>query len=413
MRILYLAHRVPYPPNKGEKIRAYHQLTHLARRHEVHLACLADDPTDLAYTRDLEAICASVDVVYQPRWYAMARAALALLTGRSLTVSAAASPELHRRVARRVRESRPDIVLAYSSVMAQYVTGTVGSVPSLIDFVDADSEKWRAYAKRRRFPVSAVCFVEGERLGRYETVQARRFDACAAVSQAEADVVCRRARGLSITVLPMGVDLDYFQPVSPPAAQGASPVVVFVGVMNYFPNADAVQYFCLDILPRIHRAMPEVQFHIVGRNPGAAVRRLARLPQVVVTGTVPDVRPYLARAAVSVAPFRIARGVQSKTLEALASGIPVVATPLALAGIPAGEEDGLHSAATPEAFANAVLDLLRQPDLWRTCSAAARQYVERNHSREAQGALLDAMLERLLQPNDRGASPSAGTEGFP
>ncbi len=399
MTILYLCHRIPYPPDKGEKIRAYHHIAHLAKRHRVHLACFADVREDLDHVRPLEAICASVDVVFRSRLAARLFALAALPTGRSLSVAAFDSPELRARVRQRVQAARPDVTVVYSAAMAQYAEDGNGA-PRVLDFVDADSEKLRVYGRVQPFPQSALYALEAGRLARYEGEMASRFDASIFISEAEADIVRARAPGRPFSIIRNGVDLDAFRP-SPDGPAEGDPCVVFTGVMGYFPNADAVTFFATEVLPRVRTQVPGARFEIVGRDPSAAVRRLAALPGVTVTGAVPDVRPYLARASLAVAPFRIARGVQNKVLEAMASGLPVVGTPLAFQGLAATGADGIRAAETPEGLADLVVGLFRDPSGRREAGLKARAYVERNHRWDEVGSILERTLLDLLESKGR------------
>lgn len=187
--------------------------------------------------------------------------------------------------------------------------------------------------------------------------------------------------------------MDYFAPT--PRLPSGAPVIVFVGSMDYFPNIDAVRYFCRHIFPSIKEVLPAVRFYIVGRNPTKAVKELGRQPQITVTGSVPDVRPYLVQAGVAVAPFRIARGIQNKNLEAMAMGVPVVGTSTAFEGMAATELDGVRITDGPEQFAQEVLALLNDPKRRRQCSLRARCYVQRNHKWEDQGARLAHLLRTI------------------
>jgi sugar transferase (PEP-CTERM/EpsH1 system associated) len=287
--------------------------------------------------------------------------------------------------------------------MAQYVEPAGGSA-RVIDFVDADSEKWRAYGRLQPFPYSWIYRLEADRLARYEARKAIEFDASVFVSQREADIVRRRAPGSELSVIPLGVDVERFRPERDRPQREA--IAVFTGVMNYFPNVDAVTYFARDILPRVRQEIPHAQFRIVGRDPSAAVRRLAQLPGVVVTGSVPDVRPHLADAALGVAPFRISRGAQSKVLEAMASGLPVVGTRVAFQGLAIGGDAGIRTADSPDAFAREVVTLLGDPDLRRDLGERARRYVERHHRWEEIGAMFEALLVGVVE--GRRAARAAG-----
>ena len=407
MKILYLTPRVPYPPTKGEKIRAFHYLTQLARRHEVHLASLADTREDLDHAAELRTFCRSVELTYWGPSTGRLLALGALATGRSLSVAAFDSPGFHGTVRRLMDSARPDVLVAYSTAMAPYVE-RVARVPRVVDFVDADSEKWRAYGQVRSFPQSTVYALEGRRLAAYEGRVAAAVEASVFVSEMEAAIVRPRAAGHRIEVLPNGVDLETFRPAPATARRGA-PSIVFTGVMDYFPNEDAVASFANDIFPTVRAAVPEAVFTIVGRNPSPAVSRLAALPGVVVTGTVPDVRPYLADATLAVAPFRIARGVQNKVLEAMASGLPVVGTPVAFQSMVARDEDGVFAASTPDAFASAVVALLRDDDLRRERGQGARRYVERHHRWDELGTRFEAILMSVVTaaPNCAPHAPPA------
>ena len=392
MRILYLCHKTPYPPDKGEKIRAYHQIVHLARRHEVHLVTFGEHPSDPAHAEALRRICATVEVVDRPR-AAVPRAALwALLSGRSLSVAAYESAAFRTAVKARCLESRPDVVLVYTAVMAPHAESI--EAPRLLDFVDVDSEKWRLYGTWMRPPMSVVYAIEGKRLAAFEERVAATFEGSVLISDTEARLLEARVPGLRVSVISNGVDLDYYRPMDRLDGHGSSPTprAVFVGMMDYFPNCDAAAYFAREILPRVRAEQSDFEFHVVGRKPTAAVRALGRLPGVTVTGAVPDVRPYLAQAMIAVAPFRIARGIQNKILEAMASGLPVVGTRLAFQGIHAGEHDGVRAGDDPESFARFVLDLIRDPSLRATCGTAARAYVERHHRWESVGETLEAAL---------------------
>ena len=261
-----------------------------------------------------------------------------------------------------------------------------------------DSEKWRHAAQLSRFPLSWVYRTEAERLARYERRVAGSFDYSLFVSQREADVFRRLIHEGTVCAIPNGVDVDYF---SPPDDVEAEPAIVFTGVMDYFPNVDGVSYFCREILGRIAASAPEVRFYIVGRTPSKQVQVLGRLPNVEVTGAVPDVRPYMARARVAVVPLRIARGIQNKILEAMAMQLPVVGTSAAFEGIEAGATDGVAIADEPEAFAREVLKLLADPALCERRSRAARNFVMRHHRWQDHDDALESVLNRAV--GNRGA----------
>jgi sugar transferase (PEP-CTERM/EpsH1 system associated) len=392
-KILVLAHRAPFPPDKGDKIRAFHILKHLARRHELWLGAGIDDPADLARQSEAGALCR--DACLTPlgplrRGVNMAGAAV---SGAPLSVARFRHPRLARWIERVLREVRPDVVLVYSAALAQYVVGRLPPTTRLIvDFVDADAEKWRAYADLSDAPLRWVYAAEHRRLVRFERAASAAAEAAIFISETERDLFAAavpEARG-KLHVIPNGVDVDYFRPSAAPPPGGAE--IVFCGRMDYAPNIEGAAWFAERILPRVRSRAPAARFRIVGAAPVVRVLKLAELPGVEVTGAVPDVRPHLAGAQVAVAPLRIARGIQNKVLEAMAAGRPVVATPQALDGIGARPGAEVLCAADEAGFAAAVCDVLggRAPaDL----GARGRAYVLQNMQWSAKLAALDALLD--------------------
>lgn len=392
MNILYLCHRIPFPPDKGDKIRSFHQIEALGARHRVHVATFLDSPEDERHVPELRERCASLVVDRRTSTTNLTRAAGALLTGDAFSVACFRSSRIARGVGRMLQEEGIDLALVFSSGMAQYVERAEG-IARVIDFVDVDSEKWRAYAARDRGPLRLIYAREADLLLRHDARIAHTFDQSLFVSETEAALFRERTGAANVAAIPMGVDLDYFAPAPEPATD---PVLVFVGMMSYMPNVDAMRFFVGEVLPLVRRDVPDVKLHIVGREPAAAVRDLAHPPDVVVTGAVPDVRPYLREAAVAIAPFRVSRGMQSKVLEAMASGLPVVGTRLAFQGIPAQSEDGVEAAEGAEALTAALTRLLRDPAARRDRGARARRYVELHHRWADHGEALDHLLDDVV-----------------
>jgi sugar transferase (PEP-CTERM/EpsH1 system associated) len=323
VKILFLCHRIPYPPDKGDKIRAFHELRAMAERHEVDLFTLADRPEDMACQEALRQYCSSVQVALINPAVARLRALPYLLTGTALTVPYFYSAELAAGVRSALRSRAYDRIFVYCSSMAQYLKGIEG-IPTVIDLVDVDSDKWKQYAGFSRFPFSAVYRREGRALERYEREICGRSSCAVVTTEREAQLM-RRITTSAVHVVPNGVDTNFFDPAVVPR-EASVPTVIFTGDMSYFPNQEAVIFFAREVLPLIRRSIEGARFLIVGRNPGKGVMELRRIDGVEVTGFVPDVRTYLAKAHVAVAPFRIAAGIQNKILEAMAFGLPVVAT---------------------------------------------------------------------------------------
>ncbi|MDB5748637.1 MAG: sugar transferase [Massilia sp.] len=392
--LLLLIHRIPYPPNKGDKIRSYHLLKHLAQQYRVHLATFVDDADDWQHVPKVEAMCASSHFAPLNPTLARVRSLGALLKNRSLSLDYYRDASLERWVDATVARHKISRLLVFSSAMAQYAD-KYPQARRVVDFCDVDSDKWRQYAGQKSWPMSWLYRHEARQLLAYERRVARDYDASLFVSAPEAALFRDLAPESSARIgfFNNGVDTDYFSPdtaYANPYAPGER-AVVFTGAMDYWPNVDAVQWFTSEVLPQLRTRFADLRFYIVGARPTQAVRDLANLPGVFVTGTVPDVRPYIAHAQASVAPLRIARGIQNKVLEAMAMATPVVVSPQALEGIDAEPGLDLVLADGAGAFIEAVSGMLhaRQDAMGR----AARARVERQYSWPSNLACIGEQLE--------------------
>lgn len=393
-KLMFLAHRLPYPPDKGDKIRAWHVLEHLVARHDVLLGTFVDDPADMQHLGLLKQVCAEVFTARQRPSMLPWHATRAILSGRSITMTSYRDAGLAEWVRAASELHRPDRLFVYSGAMAQYAP-MVSARRRVIDFCDVDSAKWDAYAKRKRWPARVLYAYEARTLLAAERKAAVQFDACLLSSQIEVELFRRVApeAGARALVMGNGVDLARFAP-DPALAKPRkdAPHIVFTGMMDYWPNVDAVVWFVNDIWPRVRAILPEARFFIVGAKPDATVRALADAPGVVVTGRVPDVRPYLAGASAVVAPLRVARGVQNKVLEAMAMARPVVATPAAMQGVRAEAGTEVLVAADAAGFADTLVSLLRH-GAGEALGQAGRRRVEQDHSWASALTVLDAVLE--------------------
>jgi polysaccharide biosynthesis protein PslH len=319
MDILFLSHCVPYPPNKGEKIRAYHEVMHLAQDHRVHVRCFAKSEAEVADAEALKPHCASVRT-YQIGPLAAPTALIRFALGNCLNTSYYHSSDLRRDVLELARETRLGVTIAFCTVMAPFAPP---DVPLILDLVDVDSEKWLQYASFRQ--PSLFYAMEGRRLRKAE-IRYGGQTLCVFLSTGQEVALYKSfAPGVRCLTLENGVDFDYYHPNQTPFAS-STPPLVFVGMMDYFPNADAVCMFATEVLPKLRQTIADLPFWIVGRSPSPAVQKLASVPGIRVTGAVDDVRPYVAAARAVVAPLRIARGIQNKVLEALAMDKPVLAS---------------------------------------------------------------------------------------
>ncbi|MEA2603113.1 MAG: polysaccharide biosynthesis protein PslH [Acidobacteriota bacterium] len=402
LRILYLCHRLPYPPDKGERIRAFHQIQGLARRHHVHLLTLADG--DLPGSSDLaplEALCERVEVFPLNRKAAYVRAALGALRPRPFSLSFFESKELSARLRELVRRERFDVAMVFCSAMAPYAR-LFPEVPAVLDMVDVDSAKWAQYARFAPLPLRPIYALESRRLRRYEVSLADRFQRILLATGNETRLYKSHAPHAKAATVLSGVDVDYFQPLDLP--KSATPTLVFTGQMDYFANVDGMVHFAREVFPGLRRRFPDLELLIVGRSPVPAVRDLGELSGVTVTGAVGDVRPFLSRAWIFVTPLRIAQGVQNKVLEAMASNVPVVCSERVLAGIADGgfrSGRDLLAAGTDLEMENAIASLIADPEARERLAESARQRLLATYR-------WGASLDRLEDLVGAAARPPAG-----
>jgi sugar transferase (PEP-CTERM/EpsH1 system associated) len=417
MNILFLCHRIPFPPNKGDKIRAFNILTHLAKTHTVHLAAFVDDPDDMQHAEHLRSL-ARGECLFVPlnRTAAPVRMLRALVTGGPLTTSYFASRRLNRWIGDLLRSHDIDRAVLFSTATAPFLQARRDFDPArvILDMVDVDSDKWRQYATARLWPLSWIFRREARTLFDLERKAVATFAATLLVSPFEVKTFADLAPELRARVhcLPNGVDLEYFSPViAHPNPFGTSELpIVMTGTMSYRPNDEGAIWFAENVLPIIRAALPNARFYAVGAKPTAKLKALGGLG-VVVTGAVNDVRPYLAHASTVVAPILISRGVQNKVLEGMAMQKPVVATPQAIRALDVVPGLDLWSETEPRRFARAVIEAVQGADRMRI-AANGRLHVERNYDWARNLATLDRLLE--ISPRSqldvcRAGTPQAAT----
>jgi sugar transferase (PEP-CTERM/EpsH1 system associated) len=417
--ILFLAHRIPYPPTKGDKIRAWHFLAHLARTHVVHLACFVDDPEDWQHADHLRSICTECHFTALSRARAWRAGLGALIRNEPVSVVRARDAALAAWIGSLVQRRPVRCVFAYSAAMAQYLArGPAHGLRRIIDFVDLDSEKWAQLAAYHRWPSSWLYRRESRRLRAFDREAVERCDHCLFVSSTEAEAFQQlfpSATGKSV-VVPNGVDSSHFSPdhrLPRPFAPGG-PVVAFTGNMNYWPNEDGVLWLARQVLPRLRSEHPDLRFVVVGRRPRLRLRRSAARLGFTLTGAVPDVRPFLAHSAVAVAPLRVTRGVPNKVLEAMAMAKAVVATPAAAAGLRVRAGQDILLAADPDSFARAIVRAL-DPQLARALGAHARARVLADYAWAPSLRLLDRLVAPapLTRPRWRESADRAPQRSLP
>jgi sugar transferase (PEP-CTERM/EpsH1 system associated) len=390
MNILFICHRFPFPPNRGGKIRPFQMIRHLAQNHSVTVASLAHSHKELVQGAGLKAHCREILAEVLPnssRWYS---AVVSLFSQTPSSLAYFSSRRLQSRIDATWSTQRFEAVIVHCAFMAAYALGLQGAF-RLMDFGDLDSGKWYDYSRARSFPLSLGYGIEARKLRRFEIKAADEFNACSVTTEGEKEEFQTLGTSKSCSVIPNGVDADYFHPRS--AVPPSEPVIVFLGHMDYYPNVDGICYFASEILPLIHKRNPGVKLRIVGSNPAARVRRLTELTGVEVTGFVPDVRPLVCDAMLAIAPLRLARGTQNKVLECMAMGIPVVSTAAAAKGIQAEPDRHLLIADGPEAFASQVLRLIEDDGLRKQLSQAGIQQVHEHHHWPNSMKILDRILE--------------------
>src|ERR1700693_781741 len=401
MRILFLAHRLPYPPDKGDKIRSFRELEALARHHEVDLFCFYDQPEDRQYIPEIGRYCRNVYAEELSWLRSRTQASLASALGRPFTTAFYHSPTMERHVREAMATRKYDLVFVFCSSMAPYVENA--SQTTILDMVDVDSDKWTQYAKHTLAPASWLWLAEGKKLAKCEERWTRKFSMTLLCTSAEVEILKRNAPGERIEALENQMDMNYFNPkiievTSEIAA--LQPYIIFTGSMDYFPNIDAVTFFHQKVFPAIRTHMPEARFVVAGRKPSRAFRRLARDPAVFVTGTVSDMRPYLLGASAAVAPLRVARGVQNKILEAMAMGVPVAVSGVAAKALPERLLSDVYVEDDPERMAIFLIKQLRRD--YPTTQQAIRHALLEYYSGLGWGEKLESILRRAALPGKHG-----------
>lgn len=390
MNILFLAHRVPFPADKGDRIRSYNIIKLLAKFHSVFLMAATHEPVHPQARSTLGRYCEAVDIFEINPQLSKLRGAMCLFTKRPLTLSHFYSRALQQAVQERLKGTRIDLIFIFSSPMAQYVLD-VRNVRKLVDFIDLDSQKWLDYASKTPQPMKSIYYREGITLRSFEKKIATLCDHHIFSTEREARLFRELVPDASCSVVQNGVDVHETL-----TSESNGNKLIFVGAMDYLPNVDAMIYFTQDILPLVQRSIPEVELYIVGRNPSRQIRKLSRLKNVVVTGYVDKILPYLRSAAASIAPLRIARGIQNKVLEAMAHGVPVVGSSAALEGIEAQPGRDVLVADEPSGFAQKTVAVLKDLSLRRSLSENALALVQEKYSWETRLKCLEESIAQVI-----------------
>lgn len=390
MKILFIASRFPYPPIQGDRVRGYHFLRLLSQRYEVTLVTPVPGPVDARAQQVVTQLCECWIPVHIPQWQAIAHLSHFPFSSLPLQTLYFCPPAIQKRVQALLQEESFDLVHVQLARMAPVADG-LGSVPRVLDFIDALSLNMHRRSIQEQWPMKLLFRLEAKRMARYERELISSFD-----HQVISSPLDKEAIGACETlhVIPNGVNIEDF----PYTENGREDnLIVFTGRMGYFPNAEAALYFATKVFPLILRQVPDAHFLIVGADPPRRVRQLARLPGVEVTGYVPHIQDYLARATIAVAPMQGGTGIQNKVLEAMASGTPVVATPYALGGIEAQDGEHLLVARDAKGLAEQVVRLLKDPALRRRLARNARRLVEEKYTWERSVAMLEEVYRLAIE----------------
>jgi len=391
MKILLICHRVPFPPNRGGKIRAFNMVRHLSQNHSVVVASLAHTEQERVESAGLAKYCEQLIVEVLPDSSRWLNACKALATSTPSSVASFWSRGLATKLNELLEQTRFDVVLVHCAFVAQYALQCTDGL-RVLDYGDIDSVKWAEYAKWKGFPLSHGYALEAKKLRAYERDIAAHFHQCTVTTEVEKEEFENLGTAKPCTVVPNGVDTTYFTR----NGNSGGNAIIFLGRMHYFPNVDGVCYFAQEVFPLVRREMPDAEFRIIGSNPSARVRNLARVPGVTVTGHVADIRSHVRDAGVSVAPLRIARGTQNKILESMAMAIPVVATPQAAKGVDVVPGRDLLVASDPGAFAEHVVRVLRSDSLRRRLVMSSRAQIEKSHLWPKSMTVLEGLLKSQL-----------------
>lgn len=402
MRILFLSLRSPYPPQRGDRIRSYNFIKQLSKRHDVTLVFFAESDADIEGVEHLSTFCERVEWVRFRRSFATINTAIHCLSRLPLQVHYWYSPQMQRKINQLLAEENFELIHAQLFRMGQYVTHAKETT-KVLDLCDSLALNLSRRAELDCTPKRFLVKLEEKRVRRYEVEIMKAFDCGTVVANFDRDYLLNQDDTLNLSVVPMGVDLKYFyrhevngngdnetDRLISNVPENRAKNLLFTGTMNYFPNSDAVIYFCNSIFPLIQKRHPDATFFIVGNHPTEQVRKLAAQKGVVVTGYVPDIRPYFEKASVFVAPLRAGSGIQTKNLEAMAMGTPIVTTSIGAMGMEAEAEKELLIADTPEIFAERVIHLIENPDIRENLADAGRKRVEASYD-------WPVLVERLEQ----------------
>lgn len=393
MKILYICHRFPFPPKRGGKIRPFNMIRHFSTQgHKVTVCSLSRSPAEAKEGEGIRNHCEHFEMASVSNSIQAMRMVARLPVVTPSSMGFFYSPDLQQRIDKLLSAEKFDLIFVHCSSVAQYVENVRG-IPKILDFGDMDSQKWLEYANYKPFPLSLGYRLEGKKMEAAEKRLAKKFDMCTATTRAEWETLRSYRTALKTDWFPNGVDAEYFKP----DGEGYDPdTLSFIGRMDYYPNQECMFDFCRNTLPLIQARRPQAKLLIVGADPSPAIKKLEELPGVTVTGSVPDVRPFILRSAAMVAPLNIARGTQNKILEAMAMGVPVVTSPAGAGGVDAENEAHFLVGDNPNAYADACLRIMSAPEERSRLSLSGRERMLTHHDWQASMRRLETIVEHVL-----------------
>ncbi len=394
MEILFLSHRFPYPPTRGDKIRSFNMVKHLHEAgHKVTVASLARSSEEAETCAGIKDFCDDFVLCTVDNRVQAARMGLRLLTSEPSSMGFFYSSKLQKEVQRLLAEKNFDLIVVFSSTAAQYVSH-VTHIPKLLDFCDMDSQKWLAYAKFKKWPISMGYHLEGTKLEREERALCGQFDICTCATDFEVDTLAGYNTGVASGFFPNGVDFDFFTPGEGDYDRRS---ISFVGRMDYYPNEECVLSFCKTVFPALQEKYPDVTFTVIGAAPPANIMALNDQPGVTVTGTVDDIRTYVRKSAVMVTPLEIARGTQNKILEGMAMGVPVISSRTAARGVDAVTGEHILSATSPDEYVAHISKIFDDETERDRLAKAGRERVMTHHNWPRAMALFVKAMDQCME----------------
>jgi len=397
MNILLISSRNPYPPHGGHSQRTFNLIKYAAQNHDIFLLTFVEKDENLGNVSAMRKISADVYPFYIPDEQSKWRFALSLI--RNLfsplpyTAQKYDTSEMRCKIRELLEEREFDILQCDAPDLAQY-TDEVGDISKVVVNHNVESKlMYRRCVYARNILEKMYLYFQSFKMRKYERRICERFDNCVVVSEIDKEELQRISPEAKISVVPNGVDIEYFRPTYEDFAENT---LIFVGGMTWFPNLDGALWFCEEIWPLVKREIPEPKMSFIGRNPPKKVLELAKTDNIEAPGFVDDIRPYVSKAAVYVVPLRVGGGTRLKILDAMAMGKAVVSTSIGCEGLEVTPEENIIVADSAEEFAKRTVELLRNPDLIKRLGIAGRKLTEEKYDWNIIGMKMEEVYQACV-----------------